>query len=62
MPARLNHTIVWCKDKHGSSAFMAGVPGLPDAEPFTQFMVVRAANGVSLSAAVFVSTSGSEMG
>ena len=48
MPAQLNHTIVWCRDKHRSSAFMADMLGLPPAQPFLHFMVVPLANGVSL--------------
>ena len=48
MSAQLNHTIVWCTDKHRSSAFMAEMLGLPAPVPFAHFMVVAAANGVSL--------------
>ena len=48
MAAKLNHTIVWCHDKARSSAFMSEMLGLPKAEPFYHFLVVQAANGVSL--------------
>ena len=48
MSAQLNHTIVWCTDKHRSSAFLAEMLGLPAPVPFAHFMVVAAENGVSL--------------
>lgn len=48
MAAQLNHTIVWCRDKVRSSAFMTEMLGLPQAQPFHHFLVVQAANGVSL--------------
>ncbi|MGK2739487.1 VOC family protein [Tepidicaulis sp. LMO-SS28] len=48
MIAQLNHTIVWCKDKHHSSAFLAEILGLPEAKPFMHFMVLEMGNGVSL--------------
>jgi len=48
MTAQLNHTIVWCKDKHASSAFMAEMLGLPDPVPFAHFMVIPLENGVSM--------------
>jgi catechol 2,3-dioxygenase-like lactoylglutathione lyase family enzyme len=48
MAAQLNHTIVWCSDKHRSSAFLADVLGLPPPEPLFHFMVVALDNGVSL--------------
>jgi catechol 2,3-dioxygenase-like lactoylglutathione lyase family enzyme len=54
MPVSLNHTIVWCRDKHVSSRFLTEMLGLPPAEPFMHFMVVRAANGVSLDYSDFV--------
>jgi catechol 2,3-dioxygenase-like lactoylglutathione lyase family enzyme len=46
--AELNHTIVWCSDKHRSSAFLADILGLPAPRPFFHFEVVDLANGVSL--------------
>ena len=48
MAAQLNHTIVWCRDKHRSSAFLADILGLPPAKPLFHFMVVELANAVSL--------------
>jgi catechol 2,3-dioxygenase-like lactoylglutathione lyase family enzyme len=46
--AELNHTIVWCSDKHRSSQFLADVLGLPAPRTFFHFQVVDLANGVSL--------------
>jgi catechol 2,3-dioxygenase-like lactoylglutathione lyase family enzyme len=48
MPAELNHTIVWCSDKHMSSAFMARMLGRPEPTSFHHFQVVALDNGVSL--------------
>ena len=48
MPVQLNHTIVWCHDKHRSSAFMAEILGRPAPKPFYHFMVVELDNDVSL--------------
>ncbi len=48
MAAQLNHTIVWCSDKHRSSAFMAEMLGLPDPQPFAHFLVIPLENGVSM--------------
>ena len=48
MTAQLNHTIVWCSDKHRSSAFMAEMLGLPAPVPFLHFMVIPLENGVSM--------------
>ena len=48
MPAQLNHTIVWCHDRHRSSAFLAEMLGLPPPRTFLHFEIVDAANGVSL--------------
>jgi catechol 2,3-dioxygenase-like lactoylglutathione lyase family enzyme len=48
MSVQLNHTIVWCRDKHRSAAFLADILGLPAPTPFGPFLVVEAANGVSL--------------
>jgi catechol 2,3-dioxygenase-like lactoylglutathione lyase family enzyme len=47
MPVQLNHTIVWCRDKKRSSAFLARILGC-SAVPFYNFMVVPLANNVSL--------------
>jgi catechol 2,3-dioxygenase-like lactoylglutathione lyase family enzyme len=46
--AELNHTIVWCRDKIRSSAFLADVLGRPAPRPFLHFMVVDLDNNVSL--------------
>ena len=48
MTVQLNHTIVWCKDRHLSSTFLAEILGLPAPRTFLHFEVVQAANGVSL--------------
>lgn len=48
MPVELNHTIVWCRDKMQSSAFLARMLGRPSPSPFLHFMVVEFDNGVSL--------------
>ncbi|MDB5687601.1 MAG: hypothetical protein JWR77_2190 [Rhizorhabdus sp.] len=48
MPVQLNHTIVWCRDKARSSAFLTRILGLPDARPFLHFMVVDLDNAVSI--------------
>jgi catechol 2,3-dioxygenase-like lactoylglutathione lyase family enzyme len=48
MPVQLNHTIVWCRDKKRSSAFLVRILGCPRALPFHHFLVVQLANNVSL--------------
>lgn len=48
MSVELNHTIVAAQDPEGSARFMAGVLGLPAPTRYGPFMVVEAANGVSL--------------
>lgn len=48
MPARLNHTIVYCSDKQASSTHLAEILGLPDPVTYGPFMVVQLANDVSL--------------
>ena len=48
MTAKLNHTIVWCRDKSSSSAFLAEILGLPEPTRFGPFRIVELANGVSL--------------
>lgn len=48
MPAQLNHTIVAAHDRRESAEFLSKVMGLPDPSPFGPFLVVEAANGVSL--------------
>ena len=48
MPAQLNHTIVRSRDKRESATFVSEILGLPAPVPFGPFLVVEAANGVSL--------------
>ena len=48
MAVELNHTIVWCRDKMRSSAFLAEMLGRPAPRPFLHFMVVELDNEVSL--------------
>lgn len=55
MTAQLNHTIVAARDPAGSARFMADILGLPRPTRFGPFMVVEAANGVSLD---FMATDG----
>jgi catechol 2,3-dioxygenase-like lactoylglutathione lyase family enzyme len=45
---QLNHTIVWCRDKQRSAAFLTVMLGRPPAVPFGPFMVVELDNGVSV--------------
>ncbi len=48
MTAQLSHTIVWCRDKHRSAAFVTEILQLPSPEPFRPMLVVKLDNGVSL--------------
>ncbi len=48
MSVQLNHTIVRVRDKHESASFFADILGLPPAVPFGPFLVLEAANHVSL--------------
>lgn len=48
MSVQLNHTIVWCRDKQRSAAFLTDILGLPAAAPFGPFLAVELGNGVSL--------------
>jgi catechol 2,3-dioxygenase-like lactoylglutathione lyase family enzyme len=48
MSVQLNHTIVWCRDKMKSSAFLAEMLGRSPPVLFHHFMVVELDNGVSL--------------
>lgn len=48
MNVQLNHTIVWCRDKQRSAAFLTEILGLPAAVPFGAMLVVRLSNGASL--------------
>jgi len=48
MDARVNHTIVWCRDQQRSAAFLTEILGLPPATRFGPFLVVTLDNDVSL--------------
>jgi catechol 2,3-dioxygenase-like lactoylglutathione lyase family enzyme len=48
MPASLNHTIVYCRDKRVSARYLTQILGLRDAKPFGPFMVVEMDNQVSM--------------
>lgn len=48
MSVQLNHTIVWCHDKRASANFLSDILGLPEPVAFGPFLIVEAANGVSL--------------
>lgn len=48
MSVELNHTIVWCRDKARSAAFLAVMFGCDPPRPVVRFMAVTLANGVSL--------------
>jgi catechol 2,3-dioxygenase-like lactoylglutathione lyase family enzyme len=45
---QLNHTIVWCRDKRRSAAFLAEMLGRPDPKPWGPFHIVDVDNDVSL--------------
>jgi catechol 2,3-dioxygenase-like lactoylglutathione lyase family enzyme len=48
MSVRLNHTIVWCRDRWRSATFLTEILGLPQATPFGPFLVAVVDNEVSL--------------
>jgi len=48
MAVRLNHTIVWARDKHASAHFLADLLGLSAPTRYGSFVVVQVANDVSL--------------
>jgi catechol 2,3-dioxygenase-like lactoylglutathione lyase family enzyme len=48
MAVQLNHTIVWCRDKTRSAAFLADILGRPAPTRFGPFQVIELDNGVSL--------------
>ena len=48
MTAKLNHTIVWTRDKAASSAFLAEILGLPEPTRFGPFRIVELDNEASL--------------
>jgi catechol 2,3-dioxygenase-like lactoylglutathione lyase family enzyme len=48
MAIKLNHTIVYARDKRASAAFMTELFALPAAKPFGPFLCVEVANEVTL--------------
>ena len=52
MPARLNHTIVWVRDREESARFLVELLGLPEPTEYGPFLVVQVDNDVSLDYAV----------
>ena len=48
MAARLNHTIVWCRDQERSATFLTEILGLPPPRRFMGFLVVDLENDVSV--------------
>jgi catechol 2,3-dioxygenase-like lactoylglutathione lyase family enzyme len=48
MPVEFNHTIVWCRDKERSAAFVASILGRTAPATFMHFKVVALDNGASL--------------
>jgi catechol 2,3-dioxygenase-like lactoylglutathione lyase family enzyme len=48
MNVQLNHTIVWCRDKQKSSAFLTELLGLGAPVPFGPMLVVALDNQISL--------------
>jgi catechol 2,3-dioxygenase-like lactoylglutathione lyase family enzyme len=48
MTIKLNHTIVWSKNKKASARFFTEMFGRPEATTFSHFLVVEMDNGVSL--------------
>lgn len=48
MSIKLNHTIVYCKDKVASANFLVEILGLASPKPFSHFLSVELANDVTL--------------
>ena len=48
MTVKLNHTIVYARDKRASAEFLSDILGLPAPVPFGPFMGVQAGNEVTL--------------
>lgn len=48
MSVELNHTIVWCRDKQKSSAFLISILGLPEPIAFGPMLIVKLSNRASL--------------
>jgi catechol 2,3-dioxygenase-like lactoylglutathione lyase family enzyme len=45
---QLNHTIIWCRDKAASAAFLTDMFGLPPARAFLHFLLVDLDNHISV--------------
>jgi catechol 2,3-dioxygenase-like lactoylglutathione lyase family enzyme len=52
VPARLNHTIVWVRDREESARFLVELLDLPEPTEYGPFLVVQVDNDVSLDYAV----------
>ena len=48
MAVKLNHTIVWSRDKSASANFLSEIMGLGPPVPFAHFLGVQVANEVTL--------------
>lgn len=48
MAIKLNHTIVWSRDKRASANFLSEIMGLSPPVPFAHFLGVQVANEVTL--------------
>ena len=48
MTVKLNHTIVYARDKRASATFLAEILGLPAPVPYGPFLGVQAGNEVTL--------------
>lgn len=46
--AKLDHTILWCSDKHRSAEFLTSVLGLGPGRTFMHFLIINLANDVSI--------------
>lgn len=58
MAVKLNHTIVWCRDKEVSASYLAEVLGLEAPRPWGPFLVVEMGNEVSLDFREYYSPDG----
>jgi len=48
MSVKLNHTIIWCRDKQKSATFLTEVLDLPSPTRFGPMLVIQLDNSVSL--------------
>src|SRR2546425_2659988 len=48
MSPKLNHTIVWCRDKQMSAQFLADMLGLPEPKAWGPFHIIEVDNDLSL--------------